>query len=696
MQIFPIFASQTSSRSGKTDPMHRLTVLFFLLSLSETALGQDADAWKKTGHYLLAANQYQAALEAFQKAEKSGTPDTETLTNIGICYFNLHQAALAEAQFFAAFQAKDTPLPISFLYLAKLHQARLDFEKAAGFYKQFLKTTPANHPWRPAVRDELRRCETGLIVRRKIPHSVVIPLADVNSAADEYAPIPSPSGKEKLYFSAAGRSANGADIFYTEVKSGDWSAPKPLNRFINGAEDEIALGFDKSGSVLYFFRGKTQGGGEVLVDTFREDPLKGTLFFETFQGPMHTNEGDGDPFFFNDSILLFTSRRAGGFGGLDIYFSVRHEDLWSPPENLGPTINSAYDETSPFLSRDGRTLYFSTNDATRSMGGYDVLRSTWLEWSYRWAPPLNIGPPVNSAFDELHFSLSHNGDRGFFDSDRMESEGGRDIFVALFEKPREWQLGESDPAAFCLISPPKDTGANERAVLTAVRSFDEISSFELPSILLPPPGGTPNEETVNRFAVLAQLLKKYPNLKVMIALHANAADDPTGDFVFASQMVSDLIRQEGVGVEQVTLLFASSGFPMDGFDRRAEVFVENERILPFSLYHQALPQDAFKAQFFQKSMTSLVYRVDVDAADGLAKLFELYPTGLVEKSPAGKLTFTPGFYLTFDAAKEWQQLLLSDGYQAEVKPYLRGHKIVKEETIKLVKDFPDLQHFIEN
>ncbi len=685
--------------------MTRLLALLFMLLLAKTAPAQDAAVWKKKGKDLLATQQYRPALEAFQRVEKLGQADAETLANIGICHFHLHQPEQAEAQLQSAFKAKRQPPPIAYLYLAKLRQSTLDFEQAAAFYKDFLRKTPADHPWRPAVRDEIRRCATGMMLRRQPPFAAVLPLADINTVGDEYAPLPSPSGKERLYFSATGRSATGSDIFYTEVKAGDWSAPKPLNRFINSADHETALGFDGSGSNLYFFRGKTPEIGQILVDTFREDPLQHTLFFKAFTGPMRPGEGDCAPFFFNDSILLFASRREGGFGGLDLYSSIRNDDTWTPAKNLGTTINSAYDETSPFLARDGRTLYFSSNDAARSMGGLDVLTATWLDWSHQWSPPQNLGPPVNSAADDEHFSLSNLGDRAFFSSDRITGEGGRDLFVALFDSPREEQLGESWPVAFCLIPEgKKEAVPSERAMQPPGGFFDEISSFELPVMVLPPPGGTPNERTVNQFALLAQLLKKYPRLHITLALHSAPADAPFGAFLFASQTVTDLLRQEGVGMGQVTLLFVGSAYPVEGQERRAEVFVENPMVVPFGLHRTSLPAGAFKAQFFQKSMTSLAYRVVVGSEqvpfDGKAigKFYGLYPEALLERQAgAASLAFSSGLYLTYAAAEEWRKSLNLDGYtSATIVPYLRGRALTKELAASYVKDFPDLQYFIEN
>lgn len=696
------------SQTETTCKMLRFFALFSFLFLAQTAFAQDANTWKKIGDDYLAAQQYQPALQAYQTAEENFPPDADIRTNLGICHYHLHHPAEAEAALFAAFQARGNPPPINYLYLAKLHQARLDFEKAANFYKDFLKRTPADHPWRPAVKAELRRCAVGLRIRRQNPLAAVIPLADINSNADDFKPLPSPSGQDRLYFSANGRSATATDIYFAEVKIGDWSAPQPLSRFVNGADHEIALGFDVSGSDLYFFRGKTLGNGQILVDSFRADPLDRTIFFEPFNGPMRPESGDCEPYFFNDSILLFASRRAGGLGGLDLYVSTRTGDIWSAAQNLGPGINSAFDETSPFLARDGRTLYFSTNDAARSMGGLDILRATWLDWSGRWSPPTNLAAPINSASNDDHFLLSHGGDRGFFDSDRIDGEGGRDLFVAMFDQPREWQLSESSPAAFCLVGKGKNTPEpSERLALPPDSFFDEISTFELPVMLMPAPGGSPKELAVNQFALLAQLLKKYPKLKVTVALHSVSWDDPVGFFLFASQTATDLLRQEGVNSDRVTVLFAGSNFPIaEGktpTNRRAEVFVENPAILPFELYRPALPKDAFKAQFFQKGMTNLVYRVVVSAEResldgvGLQKLFELYPEGILERR-AGQtgLKFSTGLYLTYDAAEAWRQTLVNDGYtSATVTPFLRGRAMTKDEAAKFISQFPDLQHFIE-
>ncbi len=679
--------------------MYKLLALLLLFCFAKTAPAQDAVRWNKHGNELLERAQYQQALDAFLKAVEGRPADAEIRTNLGVCYYHLHQPVQAEEAFLAAIRAKKDPPPLSYLYLAKLHQARFDFEQAAIFYKHFLEKTPVNHPWRSAVHDELRRCATGLRVRRQLPFAAVLPLADLNSAADEFKPLPSPSGHERLYFSGRGGADKGSDVFFSEVKNGDWLAPKPLSVFVNSTENETALGFDDAGELLYFFRGKTPQSGQILVDTFREDPLGRTLFFEVYRSPMRPEEGDCAPHFFNDSILLFASRRAGGLGGLDLYVSTRHGGVWQPAQNLGHPINSAYDDTSPFLARDGRTLYFSSNDAARSIGGLDILTATWLDWSQHWSPPVSLGLPINSAADDEHFTLSATADRAFFSSDRITGEGGHDLYLALFDRPREEQLVQSWPVAFCLVAEGQTSPPSERAVQPPGSFFDEINSFELPVMTLPPLGGKPDAQSVKQFGLLAQLMKKYPLLRITLALHAAPDDDSVVYFSFASQTATDLLQQEGIGLQNLTLLFVGSSYPIaaDGNNRRAEVFIENPDELPFELYRPPLLPDAFKAKFFQKTMTSLAYRVTIDSGGELGKLFELYPEGLVERRVGeGAQFFSSGIYLTHASAEEWRQALVRDGYRdAKVSAFLHGRELTKDEAAQFTEDFPDLLNFME-
>ena len=147
--------------------------------------------------------------------------------------------------------------------------------------------------------------------------------------------------------------------------------------------------------------------------------------------------------------LVFAARRPEGFGGLDLYFSIKQDSGWTQPKNLGKNVNTSFDETAPYLAKDGRTLYFSSN-STASMGGYDIFKSTFDEDSLRFRASENLGKPINSPGDDMYFRLSPDGLGGYFCSNRKESFGGRDIYSVLFKSQQRVQ-NPSNPISFHLM-----------------------------------------------------------------------------------------------------------------------------------------------------------------------------------------------------------------------------------------------------
>ncbi len=126
-------------------------------------------------------------------------------------------------------------------------------------------------------------------------------------------------------------------------------------------------------------------------------------------------------------VLYFVSDRAGGFGGYDIYRTMKGDSgVWGYPVNLGPTINSRGNEKSPFIHPDGKTLYFSS-DGLMGMGGYDIFYAR-LNDDGTWSKPKNIGYPINSPEDEVGFFVSTDGKKGFFASNKYNGKGGWDLY----------------------------------------------------------------------------------------------------------------------------------------------------------------------------------------------------------------------------------------------------------------------------
>ena len=134
--------------------------------------------------------------------------------------------------------------------------------------------------------------------------------------------------------------------------------------------------------------------------------------------------------------IYFVSDRSGGYGGYDIYKSVKLDNgQWGTPINLGPGINSTGNEKSPFIHPDGKTLYFSS-DGWLGLGGYDIFFAR-LNDDGTWSAPVNIGYPINSPDDEVGFFVSTDGEKGYFASNKLKGVGGWDLYsFNLYEKAK--------------------------------------------------------------------------------------------------------------------------------------------------------------------------------------------------------------------------------------------------------------------
>jgi outer membrane protein OmpA-like peptidoglycan-associated protein len=133
--------------------------------------------------------------------------------------------------------------------------------------------------------------------------------------------------------------------------------------------------------------------------------------------------------------IYFVSDRPGGLGGKDIYRMVKLPDgSWSKPMNLGPKINTPYDEESPFMSFDNKTLYFSSNGPS-SMGDFDVFLSI-RDAESNWSDPINLGYPINTTGDDVFYTTTADGSRGYLTSFRRDGFGEKDIYEIQYDISR--------------------------------------------------------------------------------------------------------------------------------------------------------------------------------------------------------------------------------------------------------------------
>lgn len=256
----------------------------------------------------------------------------------------------------------------------------------------------------------------------------------VNSEHHEYVPLISNDG-EILYFTSRRPGGVGnekdpndqyfEDIYYAIFSEGHWSSPENMGKGINTNTHDATVGISANGDQMIIYRTNENLTGGDLYITKREDnswskPEKlGESINTEYQEPSACLSADG-------STIYFSSNRPDGYGGKDIYrVKLLPTGDWSLPMNLGPTVNTKYDEDAPFLSEDGTTLYFASN-GHHSIGGYDIFRS--YDDGGVWSVPENIGYPVNTVDDDIYFSMAPSGKVGYYSSERADGYGGQDLY----------------------------------------------------------------------------------------------------------------------------------------------------------------------------------------------------------------------------------------------------------------------------
>lgn len=431
-----------------------------------TAFGQNSDQDKLREAKLFFSHQrYSEALSILSSSRQLSRFDKEARFLVAVCQYQVNQLDEALEQLKALTKEDQTPYPECWLYMGKIYHAQHRFKEASDHYKIYLRSVFPNDPNRPMVIEEIRRCANGLDLIYRQTSTVAENLGEgINTAGDEFAPIPSPTYADRLYFSAirpqnfgGPRDAYGkpdpqwghyfSDLFSSKVERGTWKKADPMHYLLNSPKHEVLLGFSPDGQALYYFKGWNLQRGEIVVDTFRKMEER-TVSSTPLPVPLLPELGDNYPVFYKDTLVIFASNRSGGYGGYDLYRCSKKNGQWMAPQNLGPTINSAFDETSPFLANDGQTLYFSTNNSRLSIGGLDVCRSVFVPGKNVWLPPENIGLPVNSAADDAFYKIAQDGFTAYFASSRKDGYGKRDIYAAFYQDflpEMEFPVGYHDP-----------------------------------------------------------------------------------------------------------------------------------------------------------------------------------------------------------------------------------------------------------
>jgi outer membrane protein OmpA-like peptidoglycan-associated protein len=694
-----------------------LCVLVFFW-LPTVALTQSAAKWKDLGDQYFKVGRYHDAVFEYSQYQLEKPGDLDVLTNLGISYYQVRNTTKAIEYFEYVLSAgARSAKPEAFYFLAKSYHLQEKWVEAIKYYKFYLSVAGSKHVYRLSAIDEIKRCAFAKELKPNALVTLVQNMGeDVNSKGDEFGPIPSLSVAQRIFFSAAREESVGgyrkedgladqvegrytSDIFYAEKQTNGSYKLGQLSELINTARHEQLLDFSAGGQVMYYSRGFDLYSGDILVDTAgKKDEHQ--IEIQEFDGPMVAPAGDQDLFFVHDSLILFASRREGGFGGLDIYYAIKKHGEWEVPVNMGASINTAYDDRSPFLSFDGNTLYFSSN-RIEGLGGFDIYSITYDELKKAWNAPKNLASPINSGADDMQFRMVPNGKLAYLASNRDGSFGGYDLFIAYFKQQVDTEIARTE-AAFLR----KNT-----EVTSTMRFFKPLSYNNEGDIL-----SLEHQAILEEVAAIATARQE---VIVMLTCHTDETGPAPFDLfkgITRAQMVGAALQKLGISANRITVRSTGSGYPAalnvlgdtpnelgDKYNRRITIeLIDLAKQVQLVQMHPIQVPEVMRTEGqenYKKLVDGLSYRVRFNTtkqmyADDMMAMF----TDLSIEAPANasnKYVYFIGLTKEAKIAAQLRKDLIGLGFdQATVIPYLYGKEITRNEAAVMRKNYPDLVNYL--
>jgi OOP family OmpA-OmpF porin len=371
--------------------------------------------------------QHAEAIDLLNQAIAKDKKFAEAYYRLGLVYMTTKNYPLAIENFEKALSLTNDPKKQKVFWydLGETFLLTGQYEKAVSTLTQYVKVENQNKQKLDRANLMLKNAEFALKNQSEKAKYQQRKLSDtVNCFAMQYFPVLT-ADQQELFFTRrlTGLGDDDEDLVVSRKDAqGRWFSPVSISKNINSKFNEGTCTISADGRKL-IFTSCTGRKGYGSCDLFESTKIGNDWSEPVNLGPnVNSYDWESQPSLSADGrTLYFVSDRRGGFGRRDIWYSVQDENgQWTKAQNLGSPINTVYEEYSPFIHVNGKTLYFASNGLV-GFGGFDIYYSEKLE--NEWSLPENLGRPVNDHEDQFSLFITADGKKGYYSHEEMTASG---------------------------------------------------------------------------------------------------------------------------------------------------------------------------------------------------------------------------------------------------------------------------------
>ncbi len=396
-------------------------------------------------HKFLTEGNVRESLNIYREILKSYTNDAMVNYRIAECYYRLKKYDLA-VEYFQNARKIDVEVDDELQYnIAEAYYKNNQLDEALKSFNAFNEIASKKDKKELEVTKRIAQVNYA---KKMIAAPVKVKIENlgnkINSRGGDYSPSISADGRTMIFTSRRSDTKGGGvdkagdfkyfeDIYISEWDTVDnvWQKARPIEGKLNTDGHDASLSISPDGKQIFIYRNDGRLYiGDIFVSKKRTSGGWGTP--KALDKPINSTyfessaclSADGNKLFF---VSEKEGKKYGSQGRGDIYMAEKiSKRVWGEPKNLGSIINTPMDEISVFIHPDGKTLFFSSK-GHMSIGGLDIFMSK-MQPDSTWGKPENLGYPINTVGDDVHFVLSTDGKSAHYSSIREDGLGERDIY----------------------------------------------------------------------------------------------------------------------------------------------------------------------------------------------------------------------------------------------------------------------------